>query len=129
MVDFNYQEYIALFNTGDDEKLCRTYFTEDAVMQTATQLIESRENLLKFLNFAHDGVREILHPQVVLADKNNLITEINIEFVASKDKPEFVFKPLTAGESITVKFFAAYKLRDGKVCYLKTAHWPVNYGV
>ena len=129
MAEFNYQEYITLFNTGDDEKLCRTYFTEDAVMQTATQRIEGRENLLKFLNIAHDGVREILHPLVVLADNNNLITEIDIEFVASKDKPDFVFKALKAGESIKVKFFAAYKLREGKVFNLKTAHWPVNYGI
>jgi len=129
MSGFNYEEYLQLFNTGDDEGLCATYFTEDTVMQTADRTINGREALLDFLHHAHDGVREILHPQVVLQNKDHLLAELNIEFVASADRPDFVFQPMHKGDSITVKFFAAYTLRDNRICYLKTARWPVGHGI
>lgn len=126
---FNYDDYLDLFNSGDDSALCNTFFTEDAVMQTADRYINGRTALLAFLHNAHDGVREILHPQVVVQDKNHLLAELNIEFMATADRPDFVFQPMQTGESITVKFFVVYTLRDDRICYLKTARWPAGYGI
>ena len=129
MHTFDYEEYLALFNTGDDKALCETFFTEDAVMQTADRTIPDRAALLDFLTKAHDGVREILHPQVVLQDAHYLLAEIDIEFHATADRPGFVFGPLRKGESLLVKFFVVYTLRGNRICYLKTARWPVGYGI
>ena len=129
MKTFDYEEYLALFNTGNDRALCETFFTEDAVMQTANRTIRGRTELLDFLTQAHDGVREILHPQVVLQDAHHLLAEINIEFHATADRPGFVFGPLRTGQSIFVKFFVVYTLRGNRICYLKTARWPVGYGI
>ena len=129
MATLDYQKYVALFNSGDDRELCDTYFTEDAVMQTANRYIKGKGALLEFLQDAHDGVREILHPQVVLQDNHHILAELNIEFVADRDKPDFIFQPLQAGETVMVKFFVVYILRDNKVCYLKTARWPPGYGI
>ena len=129
MAGLDYGDYVRLFNSGDDEMLCQTCFTEDAVMQTANRSIDGREALLAFLKDAHDGIREILHPQIVLQDSEHILAEVDIEFVATRDKPDFLFKPLKKDETVIVKFFAAYTLRGDRVCYLKTAAWPAQYGI
>lgn len=125
----NYQKYVDLFNSGNDETLVKTYFTEDTTFTGGSRSFRGAHELLKFLNWAHDGIREILRPQVVVQNEDNILAEIDIDFHALVDKPDFQFKPLKEGEMTTVKFFVVYYLRDGKVCHLKAATWPVEAGV
>ena len=125
----NYQKYVDLFNSGNDEALVKTYFTEDTVFTGGTRSFHGANELLKFLHWAHDGIREILRPQVVVQNENNILAEIDIDFHAQVDKPDFQFKPLKKGEMTTVKFFVVYYLRDGKVCHLKSSTWPAGAGV
>ncbi|HXX17994.1 MAG TPA: nuclear transport factor 2 family protein [Candidatus Acidoferrum sp.] len=125
----NYQNYVELFNSGNDEALVKTYFTEDTVFSGGARAFHGAAELLKFLHWAHDGIREILRPQVVAQNKDHILAEIDIDFHALVDKPDFQFKPLKKGEMTTVKFFVVYYLRDGKVCHLKASTWPVEQGV
>jgi len=125
----DYQKYIQAFNSGDDARLVQEWFTEDCVFQSGPRLLRGREQLLDFLNWAHDGIREIIRAQVVLHDANHLFAEIDMDFHATRDKPEFLFGALKKGEYLTVKFFVLYRLRDGKVAHLKAATWPANLGV
>ena len=125
----NYQNYVELFNSGNDEALVKTYFTEDTVFSGGSRAFYGAGELLKFLHWAHDGIREILRPQVVVQNEDHILAEIDIDFHALVDKPDFQFKPLKKGEMTTVKFFVIYYLRDGKVCHLKAATWPVEQGV
>jgi len=125
----NYQNYVDLFNSGNDEALVKTYFTEDTVFSGGSRAFHGAGELLKFLHWAHDGIREILRPQVVAQNDNHILAEIDIDFHALVDKPDFQFKPLKKGEMTTVKFFVVYYLKDGKVCHLKASTWPVEVGV
>jgi len=125
----NYQNYVDLFNSGNDEALVRTYFTEDTIFTGGSRAFHGASELLKFLHWAHDGIREILRPQVVVQNDNHILAEIDIDFHALVDKPDFQFKPLKKGEMTTVKFFVVYYLRDDKVCHLKASTWPVEAGV
>ena len=125
----NYQKYVELFNSGNDEGLVKTYFTEDTVFSGGARAFHGANELLKFLNWAHDGIREILRPQTVAQNEDHILAEIDIDFHALVDKPDFQFKPLKKGEMTTVKFFVVYYLRDGKVRHLKAATWPVEVGV
>ena len=121
--------YVATFQTGDDDALLDRFFTEDAVMTTADRRIEGRTALREFLRWAHDGVREIPRPQVVVQDEGHLFAEIDMDFVCTRDRPDFPFQPMKRGEVITVKFVAVYTLRDGRVAHLKTFRWGVGVGV
>jgi hypothetical protein len=125
----NYQKYVELFNSGNDEALVETYFTEDTVFSGGARAFHGADELLKFLRWAHNGVREILRPQVVAQNDDHILAEIDIDFHALVDKPDFQFKPLQKGEMTTVKFFVVYYLRNGKVCHLKASTWPVEVGV
>src|SRR6185437_5404103 len=85
--------------------------------------------LLELLHWAHDGVREIIRAQTVLQDENHLFAEIDMDFRASRARPDFPFGALAPGDIRTVKFFVLYRLRDGKVAHLKAATWPPEVGV
>lgn len=125
----DYAKYIEAFNAGDDAALVQRFFTEDVIFQSGPRLLRGAGELLKFLRWAHDGIREIIRAQLVLRDESHIFAEIDMDFHATRDKPDFVFGALKQGEFTTVKFLVVYYLRDGKVAHLKAATWPPNLGV
>jgi ketosteroid isomerase-like protein len=125
----DFADYIRAFNTGDDAALVRNFYAPDIHFQSGPRILRGADELLQFLNWAHDGIREIIRAQTVLRDENRIFAEIDMDFHATKDKPEFTFGALKKGEFTTVKFFVLYSLRDGKVARFKAATWPPNLGV
>ena len=123
---FDYDEYVRAFNTGNDDGLVERFFAEDCVMYSSGNEYRGRQSLKDFLAWAHDGVREILRPQVVLQNENHLLAEIDMDFVAAKVRDDFPFAKLRPGDVITVKFLVAYTLRDGMITELKSMTWPVD---
>lgn len=127
---FDYDAYIAAFNTGDDEALIERFFAEDCVMESASGTFSGHDGMRKFLGWAHDGVREC--PRIVsyVQGENTLFAEIDMDFHATKERADFPFKHLFPGDSVTVKFLARYALNDeGKITLLNTMTWPPEKGV
>jgi hypothetical protein len=58
-----------------------------------------------------------------------LFAEIDMDFHASKRRPDFPFGPLEAGDMLTVKFFVTYLIRGGRIVELKSMTWPPGRGV
>jgi len=129
MSGFDYAEYIEAFNRGDDAALIERYFVPDFKFTGGTRRYETRDEFLAFLRWAHDGIREIIRPITVLRSEDRLFAEIDMDFVASKQRHDFPFARLEPGDLITVKFFVLYHLQDGKVTALKSMTWPADYHV
>ena len=134
---FDFYKYIETFNSGDDKEMVDRFWVDDLVVATGQGdegneegiLATDKESWLKFLAFAHDGIREIMRIQVLIENKDNIFAEIDMDFHASKDRPDYPFGPLKAGDLITVKMFCLYFIRDDKIAKLKMASWPPNAGV
>ena len=56
----DYQQYIADFNTGDDERLVEKYFHPDIIFTGSSRKLRGTQELLGFLRWAHNGIREII---------------------------------------------------------------------
>ncbi len=125
----NYDDYVALFNTGDDAALIERFFDDEVVFSGGMRDYRGKAQLERFLHWAHDGVREVMRPQNVLQQGDLLFAEIDMDFHASKERPEFPFGHLRPGDLVTVKFFVTYRLREGKVAELKSMTWPPGKGV
>jgi ketosteroid isomerase-like protein len=125
----NYTEYEQLFNTGDDAQLVARYFHDDVVFTGGAREYHGKEALKSFLDWAHDGVREVMRPQNVLQRDDLLFAEVDMDFHASKERKDFPFGHLQPGDLVTVKFFVTYRIRDGKVAELKSMTWPPGIGV
>jgi hypothetical protein len=125
----NYDDYIALFNTGDDAALIERFFADDVLFSGGSRDHRGKAGLKGFLDWAHDGVREVMRPQNVLVRDDLIFAEIDMDFHATKERPEFPFGHLHPGDLVTVKFFVTYKVRDDKVVELKSMTWPPGKGV
>jgi ketosteroid isomerase-like protein len=124
-----FADYMAAFNRYDDEALIRDFWTEDCVMQSGPKVYRGHKGMLEFLAWAHDGILETMRPQAVVEEGRRIFVEIDMDFTATRDRPDFLFGALKTGETATVKFFAHYLTRDGKVERLHTATWPPGVGV
>jgi hypothetical protein len=125
----DYDEYVQCFNTGDDRLLVDRFFHDDVVVTSSGRECRGKAELLSFLEWAHDGVREVIRPRLVLRDAEHIFAEIDMDFHALAERPHFPFGALCPGDMLTLKFFATYGLRDGKVAELKTMNWPAERGV
>lgn len=125
----DYADYIALFNTGDDPALVERFFDDDVIFTGGARRHRGKQGLLDFLTWAHDGVREVMRPQNVLRDGDLIFADIDMDFHASKERPDFPFGHLHPGDQVTVKFFVTYRLRGDKVVELKSMTWPPEKGV
>ena len=129
-MELDYKAYETLFNTGDDAALVERFFAPDCRMVSANGVRQGRGELLAFLNWAHDGVREVMRPQVVMSRDGLLFAEVDMDFHASKHRPDFPFGELHPGDMVTVKFFVTYTLNDdGLIGELKSMTWPPGKGV
>jgi hypothetical protein len=132
MFDFN--KYIEIFNSGDDKAMLDQFWVDDLEVWSgrgdkAQLLAKGKDGFLKFLKFAHDGVREIIRVQVLIKNINNIFAEIDMDFHVAKDRPDYPFGKFKAGDFFTVKMFCLYFLRGNRIEKLKMASWPVNTGV
>jgi ketosteroid isomerase-like protein len=125
----NFDEYMRLFNSGDDAGLLERFYDDDVVFAGATRELRGKAALKGFLDWAHDGVREVMRPQNLLQREDFLFADIDMDFHASKERPEFPFGHLRPGDLVTVKFFVTYRLRNDRVVELRSMTWPPGKGV
>lgn len=126
----DYDAYVRDFNSGNDAGLIEKYFAEDTVMISASGSYHGHTGMNEFLAWAHDGVREILRPVSVVEDEDDIFVEIDMDFVASKERPEFPFGHMLPGDIVTVKFLAHYSVNPaGKITQLQTMTWEPEKGV
>ena len=125
----DYDAYVALFNVGDDRRLIETFYHDDITFTGASRIYHGKDELIGFLAWAHDGVREIIREQTVLRDDNKIFAEIDMDFIATKVRPDFPFGALRPGDICTVKFFVLYTLMDNKIIDLKSMNWSPEHGV
>ena len=55
----NYDDYIACFSAGDDRRLVEEFFCEDVEFKSSGRDFQGKAALKEFLDWAHDGVREV----------------------------------------------------------------------
>lgn len=129
-MELDYRAYEALFNSGDDEALVERFFAPDIRMVSANWVRDGAGELLEFLAWAHDGVREVMRPQTVLSRDGLLFAEVEMDFHATRHRPDFPFGELHPGDMLTVKFFVTYRLDgEGRIAELKSMTWPPGHGV
>ncbi len=121
----DFDGYVQDFNRNDERPMVERWFTEDVIVEVSGRVIRGRADWLAAAEAAHaGGVRETLQPVAVLQERDLILAEMNIEYVAAEGHPNFRLGPLDPGMPATYKYFAAYRLRDQKIAHLKLALWP-----
>lgn len=126
----DYDDYIATFCTGDDDLLVDRFFADDVTFTGGSRDHRGKAALRQFLAWAHDGVREVPRVQNYLQEGDFIFAEVDMDFHATKSRPDFPFGALEPGDTVTVKFFVTYRTDENdKVIDLKSMTWPPEKGV
>lgn len=123
---FDLHAYVAAFNAGDDAAVVETFFTEDVVIDGPDRSLNGRAAWMALLQSIHTGIRETLTPLAWAQSGNVLLSEMQIDFSATEDRPDFFYGPLMQGETMRMRFFASYRLRGNLIERLALAWWPVD---
>lgn len=124
MAEFDFDRYLEAFNSGQEDASLGHFFTEDLIVESPFGVLQGRDAWIGALEGVHDGVRERLTPRLVVRDGDDMMAELDGEFTASADKPDFMHGPLRRGETLRVRFFAVYRFRDQQITRLALAWWP-----
>jgi hypothetical protein len=111
----NYNEYEALFNTGDDAALIARFFDADIVFTGGAREYRGKAELKAFLDWAHDGVRERLTINSVKTTDSTIELDAITRFTAIRDAPDFVVGALRTGDYIEGRVIVNYQLRGGLI--------------
>ena len=108
-------EYFKLY-TEDFEKAVALYYAEDIVFENPDNTFVGRQAILDHFRVVRDGIKEIFTPLNIVIEGNKIAAEIDVELLATKDKPDFATGPLKKGESIHRRVGVFYHLRDDRIC-------------
>ena len=112
-------KYFEDYNSGDYKKTISTYYTQDAIFESADYKFTGQQNIINFLTESHKGPSEELRVINILIDSNSVAAELEANIQATEDKPDFHIKPLKRGDSFILKMSAFYDIRDGKICHVR----------
>jgi hypothetical protein len=125
-MDFN--AYVRCFNEADEPRLGSLFFTDDIIYDGGNRRYEGRDAFVHYLHAVSDGLRQTMTPVRVLQEDDHVMAELDIEFRALADRPDFPFGALLRGEAMTLRFFGSYYLRGDRIARIHLANWaePVS---
>jgi ketosteroid isomerase-like protein len=121
MSEARFRAYIDAFNRQDSAAYT-DYYADDVVLTIAGRTeLRGRQAIIDFYkNVTSETVRTIQVNKVITA-ANHLAAELQSEFLALQDVPNFTSGPMKKGGRIFINTFAFYNLRDGKFARIRSA--------
>lgn len=117
-----FRDYIDCFNRDDFAGFSR-YYTDDVLLELPQQALRGPQAIVDFYRIVKARIRETLQINEVVADDEGLAAEVDTEFFALEDWPDFIVRPVKQGDRIRIVSFVHYKIRDGRFAHIKSARF------
>ena len=112
--------YMDAFNRGDYAALVE-FYAEDVVLVIASgHELVGRKAIVDFYRKATSKTRTISILQA-FGSGDRLAAELESEFLAVEDFPDFSSGPMKKGDRLYVNTFVLYELRDGRYARIRSA--------
>lgn len=118
----DFAAYVAAFNRNDYLGFGRWYH-DDIIVELPGRTLRGREAVLDFYRAVKARIRETLAIGQVVLDADGIAAELDTEFHCLADAPDFVVRPMLAGETIRLVSFVLYRLRDGRIAHIRSARF------
>ncbi|MDB6010965.1 MAG: hypothetical protein JWL65_3215 [Gammaproteobacteria bacterium] len=116
-----FSAYIDAFNR-DDVATYGDYYDDNVVLVLAGKTeLHGRKAIFDFYEAVRSQTRRTLQINKFVATPNHLAVELESEFLALQDLPEFTAGPMSKGGRIFINTFVLYDLRDGKFARIRSA--------
>jgi len=117
----SFKAYIDAFNRGDTETYGK-YYADDVVLVIAGKKeLRGYQAIFDFYKNVRAGAQRTIQVNKVISSGNHIAVELQSEFVALEDDPNFIAGPMKKGGSIFINTFVLYDLRDGKFARIRSA--------
>ena len=119
MIDRERMEaYYTAFNRGDHTALA-AFYTEDLVFEYQDIKLSSRDAVISYFVELQKGFKETIRPVNIVIDGDKVAVEVDDDFVAKVDLPDFLGQSLKAGDSFKAKFSGFYDIRGDRICHMR----------
>ncbi|PTS88728.1 hypothetical protein DBR17_04175 [Sphingomonas sp. HMWF008] len=112
------REYIAAFNRKDFAGF-GTFYADDVRLDVGRFVRTGRDEILDFYREVATTCDEKLTLKRIVMDDEGVGIELDTEFKALADNPDFVAGPLVPGQSIFITSFIFYTIRDDRFVDIK----------
>jgi hypothetical protein len=113
--------YIDAFNR-DDYAAFGKYYADDVVLVVAgVRELRGRQAIFDFYKGVKTQTRRTIDIVQVFSDGQGLAAELQSEFLALEDAPDFPTGPLRAGERMRIHTFVLYELSGGRYSRIRSA--------
>jgi hypothetical protein len=116
-----FSSYIDAFNR-DDVATYGDYYARDVALVLAGKTeLRGRPAIFDFYKSVKSQTRRTIQINKFIAVPGHIAVELESEFLALQDLPEFTAGPMLQGERIFINTFVLYDLRDGKFSRIRSA--------
>jgi hypothetical protein len=121
MTAAQFSSYIDAFNR-DDVATYGDYYAPDIVLVLAGKTeLRGRQAIFDFYKSVKSQTRRIIRINKFVATPEHIAVELESEFLALQDLPEFTAGPMRRGGRIFINTFVLYDLCDGKFSRIRSA--------
>ncbi len=122
-----FRAYMAAFNASDWDRLVQFYAPDIAlVIGNGTELI-GRDAIVKFYTRVKSQASRTIEIVDCFSDGNLLAAELESEFVALKDIPDFVAHPMKQGDRFYINSLALYEFAGEQFTRIRAATMKREY--
>jgi hypothetical protein len=119
----SFSSYIDAFNRGDNEAYGR-YYADDVVLVIAGEKeLRGHQAIFDFYKGVKAQTQRTIKVNKLISAGNNLAVELQSEFLALTDLPNFIAGPMKKGGRTFINTFVLYDLRDGKFARIRSAEF------
>jgi SnoaL-like domain len=116
-----FSSYIDAFNR-DDIATYGDYYAPDVVLVLAGKTeLRGRQAIFDFYKSVKSQTQRTIRINKFVATPEHIAVELESEFLALQDLPEFTAGPMRRGGRIFINTFVLYDLRDGKFSRIRSA--------
>ncbi|MDP3739996.1 MAG: nuclear transport factor 2 family protein [Hyphomonadaceae bacterium] len=113
--------YMDAFNQGDYGALTDFYCEDVLLVNAGGTKLEGRKAIVDFYRQVTSKTRRTISILQAFASGDRLAAELESEFLALEDYPEFASGPMRKGDRLYINTFAIYELRDGRYARIRSA--------
>ncbi|WP_173012823.1 nuclear transport factor 2 family protein [Niveispirillum sp. SYP-B3756] len=105
-----FTRYIAAFNDGDFATACSYYADNIRLTIGNGRVLQGREEIVRFYTDIRRVTRRTITVLDCFASETRLAAELESEFLAVTDVPDFTSSPLRQGDRMYINSFAFYDI-------------------
>jgi len=103
----------------EDLNAVSPFYSDDVVFEFQGQTYNGKEVVFAWFKELQQTFHEVINPLEIVIDGDKVAIEIESEFEARVDLPDFHGKALTKGDKTKIRFAVFYDTRDDQFCHIR----------